>query len=281
MISRDDNLQPALPFLPDGGDLGRVIRARNWSETPLGSPDDWPPVLRSSLALCLDTPVVAALFWGPDFRVLYNDAYALALAERHPQALAQPLRDVWPEIWEILAPQVQSVFDSGRGFSTTHQRLVLRRGNRSEETHWVYSFAPLRHEDGSVAGCYVTALETSGQIAAERERDASEASLRRSEEQLRLATEAAEVGLWDVDVVTDTLFWPARVKAMFGISPEMPVTMADFFAGVHPEDAPKVRAAYAAAADPTRRELYDVEYRTIGSEDGLVRWVAAKGRGVF
>src|ERR1700683_3095484 len=55
-----------------------------------------------------------------------------------------------------------------------------------------------------------------------------------SEEQLRLATDAAEIGLWDVNNVTNTLFWPPRVKAMFGISPDVPVTMADFFSGVHP-----------------------------------------------
>jgi PAS domain-containing protein len=47
-------------------------------------------------------------------------------------------------------------------------------------------------------------------------------------ELLRLATESAEVGLWDVDLLTDTLFWPARVKAMFGISPDVPVSMVDF-----------------------------------------------------
>jgi len=51
--------------------------------------------------------------------------------------------------------------------------------------------------------------------------------------------------------------------------------------GLHPDDRDRVAAAYACAADPIRRELYDVEYRTIGKEDGIVRWVAAKGRGVF
>jgi len=40
-------------------------------------------------------------------------------------------------------------------------------------------------------------------------------------------------------------------------------------------------ATYAAAADPDRRALYDCEYRTIGTQDGIIRWVAAKGRGVF
>jgi len=113
------------------------------------------------------------------------------------------------------------------------------------------------------------------------ERVGSEANLRASEEQLRLAVDAAEIGLWDVDVVADTLFWPPRVKAMFGISPDVPVSMQDYYSGLHPEDLERTSAAYAAAADPAVRAVYDVEYRTIGKEDSVVRWVAAKGRGVF
>jgi PAS domain S-box-containing protein len=113
------------------------------------------------------------------------------------------------------------------------------------------------------------------------ELETSNARAVRSEEQLRLATEAAEMGMWDVDNVTDTLFWPPRVKAMFGISPDVPVSMADFYAGLHPQDREAATAAFAAACDPQKRALYDVEYRTVGKEDGVVRWVAAKGRGFF
>ena len=106
-------------------------------------------------------------------------------------------------------------------------------------------------------------------------------SLQEKEEQLRLAIDAAEVGLWDVDVATGTLYWPARVKAMFGISPDAEATLDDFAAGLHPDDAPAVLRAFAAAQDPALRVTYDVEYRAIGKEDGVLRWVAAKGRALF
>lgn len=102
-----------------------------------------------------------------------------------------------------------------------------------------------------------------------------------AEERLRLATEAAGIGWWDVEAGHGRLSWPPRVKAMFGISPDAPVSMDDFYSGLHPEDRDGVTAAYADATDPARRALYDVEYRTIGKEDGVLRWVAAKGRGVF
>ena len=113
------------------------------------------------------------------------------------------------------------------------------------------------------------------------ELEASNARLHDSEHQLRLATEAAEVGIWDVDTVADTLFWPPRVKAMFGISPDVPASMNDFFAGLHPDDKEAVSKAYEAACDPAERAMYDVEYRTVGKEDGVVRWIAAKGQGIF
>ena len=113
------------------------------------------------------------------------------------------------------------------------------------------------------------------------ERVGAQARLRESEERLRLAVDNAEVGFWDVDVVNDLLIWPPRTKAMFGISPDVPVTMQDFYDGLHPDDRDVTSAAFGGAADPKRRALYDVEYRTVGKEDGVVRWVAAKGRGVF
>ena len=106
-------------------------------------------------------------------------------------------------------------------------------------------------------------------------------SLEEKEEQFRLAIEAAEVGLWDVDVRTQHLYWPARVKAMFGISPQMEVSIDDFYNGLHPDDRAHVAHAFGRAQDPLTRAVYDVEYRTIGKEDHVLRWVAAKGRALF
>ena len=113
------------------------------------------------------------------------------------------------------------------------------------------------------------------------ERQQSRAELSINEERLRLATQAAEVGFWDVDVIHDILIWPPIVKRMFGISADVPVSMLDFYEGLHPEDRPHTSAAFAAACEPEQRALYDVEYRTVGKEDGIIRWVAAKGRGIF
>jgi len=180
------------------------------------------------------------------------------------------MHDIHPDDVARCAATYHAAFDRRERY---HSEYRLRRADgewRIVEDTGVPRFATSGAFQGYVGSC----VDVTDQRAAVQ-------ALRASEEQLRLATEAAEVGLWDVDVVTHTLFWPPRVKAMFGISPDVPVSMDDFYAGLHADDRDATSAAFAAALDPERRALYDVEYRTVGKEDGVVRWVAAKGRGVF
>lgn len=159
--------------------------------------------------------------------------------------------------------------------------MARLEGGGSETAYFNYSLSPVRDEDGKVVSILNITPETTSRVRLEHRLQEDQSALARSEERLRLAVDNADIGFWDVDVVNDELIWPPRTKAMFGISPEVPVTMDDFYNGLHPDDREATTAAYVSAADPEKRELYDVEYRTIGKEDGVVRWVAAKGRGVF
>ena len=109
----------------------------------------------------------------------------------------------------------------------------------------------------------------------------AEERLALSEESLRLATDAAEVGTWDLDYDTGALSWSARTQAMFGISSDAPCVVSDFYASLHPEDRDAALDAFAQAVDPAIRAIYDAQFRTVGRDDGAVRWVAAKGKGLF
>jgi PAS domain S-box-containing protein len=144
---------------------------------------------------------------------------------------------------------------------------TIRRRKTGELVTVSITVSPVLDADGTIIGASKIARDITHN--------------RRTEELLRLASEAAEVGLWDVNVVSNELYWDAACKAMFGISPDVPVTMTDFYNHLHPDDREATNAAYVACQDPITRPVYDVEYRTIGKEDGVVRWIAAKGRAIF
>ncbi len=101
---------------------------------------------------------------------------------------------------------------------------------------------------------------------------------RRVEERLQLATEAAGLGIFDVDLRTGAIEWDARLRELWGIKPELTVTDAVFMAGLHPEDRPVLRSAVDRAVDPSGDGLYRAEYRLSRAASEPPCWIAAMGR---
>ena len=159
-------------FLSGGGELGRLIRAFDWKSTPLGSPSSWPQSLRSALSICLHSSFPTAVYWGPELRVLYNDAWSPIPADRHPWALGRPAAEVWSDIWDVVGPQFSQVMETGEGLSTFDQMLPMVRDGVRQETYWNYSFTPIRGEDGSVVGVFNQGNETTAAIIARRQTEA-------------------------------------------------------------------------------------------------------------
>ncbi len=267
------SIQPEVPFVSLKGEMAQRLRDFDWGSTSLGPIAQWPQSLKTAVGIVLLSPVPIVMLWGHDGIMIYNDSYSAFAGGRHPKLLGSKVREGWPEVADF-NDHVMKVGLSGGTLAYRDQQLTLYRSGVAEQVWMNLDYSPILDESGKPAGVMAIVVETTERVRAE-------AALRHSEEQLRLATEAAEIGLWDIDNITDTLFWPPRVKAMFGISPDVAVSMRDFYGGLHAEDREATSAAYAAACDPSRRALYDVDYRTIGKEDGVIRWVAAKGRGVF
>jgi PAS domain S-box-containing protein len=97
---------------------------------------------------------------------------------------------------------------------------------------------------------------------------------------LALAVEATGLGFWDYEIATGTLFWSDRLKALYGLEPDAPVTFESFLAGVHPEDRPLVLSCYERATQPGSDPSFAFEHRAV-SPDGTVRWLLAHGRVFF
>ncbi|EAZ92591.1 hybrid sensor histidine kinase/response regulator [Crocosphaera chwakensis] len=114
-----------------------------------------------------------------------------------------------------------------------------------------------------------------------RKRKAVETALQESEARLRLAIESAQLGTWDLNLITNELKWDAGCKAMFGLPPEAEISMDVFFERLHPEDRERVHREGHNSLNPVNGGNYNTEYRTIGFQDQVERWVKAKGQVYF
>ena len=102
----------------------------------------------------------------------------------------------------------------------------------------------------------------------------TEAALRLSEERLRMAVDAGQVGIWDWDIVSNQVTWSDRIYQMHGMAPGSDIGGVEAFrARVLPEDLPRVEAAMAEAL--AGGAPYAVEFRT-PLRDGGVRWISTR-----
>jgi len=179
-VSVPDNasLLPAAPdgaggelmFLSGGGELGAMMRAHDWSASPLGDPRTWPQALRTVVGLMINSKFPMFVAWGPELGFLYNDSYREILGDKHPAALGGRFHDIWAEIWDDIHPLIERAL---RGEATYADRmyLVMNRRGYQEPTWFTFSYSPVRDETGVIAGMYCACVEVTEQVLAEKYRN--------------------------------------------------------------------------------------------------------------
>ena len=159
---------PAESVLSRGGEMGALIRAFDWSKNPLGPVADWPQSLKTSVSICLASRFPIVLYWGPEFVVLYNDAYSQILGSKHPWALGQTCEVCWAEIWDTIGPMLNGVVNTGMATWSDDLLLRLRRFGYPEECYFSFSFSPVQVERGEVGGVFTAVIETTEKVIGER-----------------------------------------------------------------------------------------------------------------
>lgn len=151
-------------FLAGGGEMGTLMREHDWASHPLGVPEHWPSLLKSTLRLLLTSNHPMFIWWGDELYQFYNDAYRRTMgAERHPHALGQRGEECWAEAWHIIGPEIAGVM-AGHG-ATWHENAlvpVTRHGQR-EDVYWTYGCSPIEDEE-KVQGVLAVCTDVTGEM---------------------------------------------------------------------------------------------------------------------
>ena len=154
------------PLAADDAPPGESVMDRDWAGSPFGPREAWPASLAFAMSLCLRSSLAAALYWGPERRVVHNKAWAKLVGEE--PALGAPASAAVDSLWPLVEPLVARVETGGEGAFVKEQPLRLLRDGSEEETYWNLHLGPIVDEDGRVAGVLGQANEVTKTVTLER-----------------------------------------------------------------------------------------------------------------
>jgi len=152
----------------DEGEIAALAREMPWDKTTLGPVLEWPAELRTLLRTTMAVPHPAALWWGSDHVLLYNEAYRRFLGSKHPRAFGGRGRIVWAEIWDLFGAVIEEVSKTGIAQHRDNHRLLIDRHGFAEEVFAYQDYSPIRDARGDVVGLVNTCIETTRQVVTER-----------------------------------------------------------------------------------------------------------------
>lgn len=155
-------------FFPGTGEMAALMRAKDWSQTPLGAVETWPQSLRTVVRIMLTSRYAMWMGWGSRLTFFYNDAYRPTLGVKHPWALGQPAQQVWAEIWPVVGPRIEAVLQNDEATWDEALRLFLERSGYSEETYHTFSYSPLANDAEKTDGMLCVVTEVTARVLGER-----------------------------------------------------------------------------------------------------------------
>jgi PAS domain S-box-containing protein len=263
------------PFLRRGGEMGELIRAKDWSNTLVGPIDSWPQSLKTALSILLHSKFPKFLFWGPDLICFYNDAYRPSLGKegKHPEMLGGKAEDFWGEIWHIIKPLIDQVLSGEDSTWSEDQLIPIYRNGSIENVYWTFSYSPVADETDQVAGVWVTCIETTSKILARQK-------LEDSKDQLHFAVEAAKLGTWDYQPQTNVFRANKRLQEWFNLpGPDVDPNLA--YKMVDEPDRERLQKAIAWSMQYESGGDYDITYKLLRVDSDEKRIIRAIGKSWF
>jgi len=263
----------AYELLSGGGEMGEIIRSYNWAATSLGPVETWPQSLLTTLSILLSSQYPMVLWWGSDLIQFYNDAYrpSMGMDGKHPKALGQKAPECWPEAWSVVKPAIDQVFNGEPSELNEDQLIPIYRNGKLEDVYWTFTYSAVKIEDGSIGGILVVCTETTNKVVTFKK-------LQESDDQLRFAIEATELGTFDYDPVADAFKSNNRLKDWYGLPANAVIPLSLTIESIAEHDKQRVKDAIQTALQYTYGGFYNIEYTIIHPVTRKERIVKAKGK---
>lgn len=160
-------MTPSDATFPHGdSDMARAVRSFDWGSTPLGPIPQWPPTLRITVDMMLNSAFPKCIVWGSGRTAIYNDAFRPILGKK-ADTLGRSFLDIWAEVRDEIQPILDKAF-AGQPTFIEDFPLVIERNGYPEPANFTFCYSPVYDEAGRVCAVMDTVVETTGKVEALR-----------------------------------------------------------------------------------------------------------------
>ena len=150
---------PGFQTLARNSQAARLVQEFDWSRSPLGSVETWPPELLAAVKVAFQNKAPTLVAWGSELTQIYNDAFIAVLRERHPAALGQSVSVCWSDAWHVTGPIFQSVMESGLATCLTDMPITLQTLDLTETRFFDVNYSAITLESGAIGEVLSTCIE--------------------------------------------------------------------------------------------------------------------------
>lgn len=226
----------------------------------------------------------------PDYKIIYEQS-PVSTQILTPDGKTVSVNKAWEELWNVSFDQIKdyNVLDdpqlqekgiipyikqgfAGKNVSIPPFKYEPKKTldlKTAPEFLWVQArIYPIRDQNEKIQYIVLQHEDITAQIVLEQDN-------MEQEERLRLAIEAGKIGVWDWDIVHNTLTWSPRVYELHGVSPgTIDLNFDNFLGLIHPEDQNRIRKSIHDSLHADKP--FEVELRVV-TPDKQIRWLTTSG----
>lgn len=203
--------------------------------------------------------------------LVYFNERMIRLVGYHPQEV--PTIRQW---WELAYPDPAYRAEVMARWETA-VRLAAAEGTDIKPQEYA-----LTAKDGAVRIVEISGIPMDDGLLATfidvTDRRRADDQVRKSEETLRIALDAAQLGAWHHDLRTDQVTLDDRAAIHYGFTGRGTFALEQVLANLHPEDRGRLREAIAQTLDPAGPGRFSIEYRVVHPRSGDVHWLAVEAK---
>jgi PAS domain S-box-containing protein len=222
----------------------------------------------AALRLAINAANFGTWFIHSATREFITDARLKELFGYHPDealSIEQALAQITEEYRGYVATKLENAIYNGGDYDVTYPVIGLH----DDRLRWLRAIGNLKADPSGAFSAFTgVVMDITEQYLAAK-------NVERAEESLRMATDAAGLGTYYINVI-DRIFYPSpKLKEFFGFAPDEEVPYEAAINQIHPDY--RQTAANLVEAAITKGVKFDMEYPIIGHHDNKIRWVRGIG----